>query len=66
MKKGDRVIVKIHAQKTWYGVITGEGGNGQWWNVRKDGVKNSRGIHKSFCREIEHAEGAGRSDHRAR
>jgi hypothetical protein len=50
LKKGDRVIVKIYAQASWRGVITGEGRAGRSWHIVKDGTKWSRGIHKTFVR----------------
>jgi hypothetical protein len=50
LMKGDRVVVKVHAEKRWYGEITGEAKDGHSWWVLKDGTKCPRGIHKTFCR----------------
>jgi len=66
MKKGDRVRVKIGAERSYYATIVGEMRDGHSWYVIKDGTTSKRGIHKSFCKEIEHADSAERSDHRGR
>jgi len=63
MRKGDRIRIKIGAEKSYHAVIVGEARNGQAWYVIKDGTVSPRGIHKKFCREIEHADSGERADH---
>jgi hypothetical protein len=50
LKKGDRVVVKVYAQQSFTGVITGEARDGHAWQIRKDGTKWPRGIHKDFVK----------------
>lgn len=50
LKKGDRVTVKVNGHPAFNGVIAGEGRNGHWWRVLKDGTKHPNGYHKDFCR----------------
>jgi hypothetical protein len=50
LKEGDRVTVRYSPySQSFDGLITGEGRDGLWWWVLKDGTKHPRGIHKSFC-----------------
>jgi hypothetical protein len=54
LKRGDRVIVAVPNRQSFRGEITGEGREGEWWLVRKDGTKFPNGYHKDYCRpEVE-------------
>jgi len=59
LKKGDRVIVDVPPHRKFSGVIVGEGREGLWWNVVKDGTKSSVAYHKSFCKPEEAARVVG-------
>jgi hypothetical protein len=49
LKIGDRVTVKIGLRE-FCGKIVGEGRQGLWWIVLKDGTKYGVAYHKDFCR----------------
>lgn len=56
LKIGDRVTVTVNDRKPFHGVITGEGRDGLWWLIVKDGTKSPNGYHKDFCspQEMKH------------
>lgn len=50
LAKGDRVVVHLPNRPCLTGVIVGEGREGQWWHILKDGTKYPKAYNKSFCR----------------
>jgi hypothetical protein len=50
LRKGDRVTVTVNFRPDFNGTITGEGRNGRWWYVLKDGNRLATAYSKDFCK----------------